>query len=1051
MPVTERSRPFFFTFGTDTGGDHKQTGKIISVNSFEPVEIENEHFRGRVLLIHETGSEPGLEDDDWVGDDRDDIENAGDVDGTERRQMRGVELQIQGKFMHPLKESKDSDGFWVVAELRTPLKLGWVMGRFVNILLAFIKKKSDGRLYYCLGKGEEPAHMSFPVCQVFTCVTTPPGEEPPRLGTPDLDTFKWQGSKPVVIDTENTYTFFYKTPFVDACTWELLNVPGVCPMAGEKFIGDVTVVRIAFYDASAAPHARPRDGALLEFVASRGEPGDTWLEGDAADGSKTPLEEASDLSEASDDIDLVDGEDQASGSEDDSESDDDPIEDEDALSNAESEVLCAIDAWKPSEDAALQLDAGCSVKVLYYIEAIGRRRAKNLNVWYIFEVRLPGGESWFTTLAIQQLKSLVHNRPRMVRTFRRGNRARVAISKRYNVVVLEKLRYAIIAQFGPEEKPHLRRAVRSAAVSGILPTAAIDCFGDEESNKESSTKDVQDRMLRRQKRVIMPPRFFSDGSSRACLLAFASAKEGRGNVVHEGLVGSLQFEGRICEELLRVSSDGMIRVFAAHDCDKPRVKIARADVLLVKPIEGLFLGRFFLWEVHTNLRVFVFCSGSQADCFAWITALQSVDGSGSTSVSKVKRSIIRTPFSSSSNFAFLRDTTRARRWHPSRRLVLNDRRLLAPERQPASALVVAAQLLERILSLPSHPGPELQAEFTDSTCALKAVRVDLLSQVELLPFWMNVYHCLLIHGRMVLGTPKSRRELARFNQRVSYLVALVPLSLREIERYILRVPRSDTVAMNVVTSRVQKTTSNARSHARQLLGRFQFRGNEAPQKVSRQGRRQSAPGYAYNPLRCLWDRSRCLPMVPLPVLSKPWKTRAHACLFLGVVQDKNKGFSVLCLDLRLPLCLNRADMACLPDVPIFTKDGIAEQLDEVSERFVAAFVRIREERFMIHPVITLPQSLRGIHRQLELDDVALTNFVRKFLPPPDIEAEKFQVVFQKHRGEPRPLGTLKKLKYIQAPAAHVDPLHVDLNDFDLVGRDVGVALDENATHLAFSP
>lgn len=106
---------------------------------------------------------------------------------------------------------------------------------------------------------------------------------------------------------------------------------------------------------------------------------------------------------------------------------------------------------------------------------------------------------------------------------------------------------------------------------------------------------------------------------------------------------------------------------------------------------------------------------------------------------------------------------------------------------------------------------------------------------------------------------------------------------------------------------------------------------------------------------------------------------------------------------------------------------------------------------MIHPVITLPQSLRGIHRQLELDDVALTNFVRKFLPPPDIEAEKFQVVFQKHRGEPRPLGTLKKLKYIQAPAAHVDPLHVDLNDFDLVGRDVGVALDENATHLAFSP
>ena len=105
----------------------------------------------------------------------------------------------------------------------------------------------------------------------------------------------------------------------------------------------------------------------------------------------------------------------------------------------------------------------------------------------------------------------------------------------------------------------------------------------------------------------MPPRFFSDGSSRACLLAFASAKEGRGNVVHEGLVGSLQFEGRICEELLRVSSDGMIRVFAAHDCDKPRVKIARADVLLVKPIEGQCeVSRIFLQRLYVVFDYFQF-------------------------------------------------------------------------------------------------------------------------------------------------------------------------------------------------------------------------------------------------------------------------------------------------------------------------------------------------------------------------------------------------------------------------------------------------------------
>ena len=29
-------------------------------------------------------------------------------------------------------------------------------------------------------------------------------------------------------------------------------------------------------------------------------------------------------------------------------------------------------------------------------------------------------------------------------------------------------------------------------------------------------------------------------------------------------------------------------------------------------------------------------------------------------------------------------------------------------------------------------------------------------------FWINVYHCLLQHGILLLGPPKSRREVARF-------------------------------------------------------------------------------------------------------------------------------------------------------------------------------------------------------------------------------------------------------------------------------------------------
>merc|ERR1719401_337205 len=109
------------------------------------------------------------------------------------------------------------------------------------------------------------------------------------------------------------------------------------------------------------------------------------------------------------------------------------------------------------------------------------------------------------------------------------------------------------------------------------------------------------------------------------------------------------------------------------------------------------------------------------------------------------------------------------------------------------------------------PVDEQHIEFMDLACGLKGVSFKNSTQEELLAFWLNVYHCLLIYGRMLLGVPKSKTELGRFYDRVSFIVGLRPVSLRDIERFILRVPCAGDRAVEVYTT--------GRAHARQLMAR----------------------------------------------------------------------------------------------------------------------------------------------------------------------------------------------------------------------------------------
>eukprot|EP00127_Corallochytrium_limacisporum_P001796 Clim_evm3s84 gene=Clim_evmTU3s84 len=77
-----------------------------------------------------------------------------------------------------------------------------------------------------------------------------------------------------------------------------------------------------------------------------------------------------------------------------------------------------------------------------------------------------------------------------------------------------------------------------------------------------------------------------------------------------------------------------------------------------------------------------------------------------------------------------------------------------------------------------------------ATAQLQAVDLSGLSQLQLLAFWLNIYHILAMHTCLVLGTPSSLTERKQFFFDAAYEVGGVLLTLSELEHCILRAPMS---------------------------------------------------------------------------------------------------------------------------------------------------------------------------------------------------------------------------------------------------------------------
>merc|ERR1719253_1070984 len=138
------------------------------------------------------------------------------IPGVDRR---GVELQIQGRFKHAISQGEQTAaGIWVGGELQDTLKLGWIMQNVVQLCMKYARKKTEGRLHFNLGGKTEMPQMGFPIGQLFTVVATPEGQEPPRLGSGDINDMKWPGPVTINVESGVTYTMVYKCPYMDLCS-----------------------------------------------------------------------------------------------------------------------------------------------------------------------------------------------------------------------------------------------------------------------------------------------------------------------------------------------------------------------------------------------------------------------------------------------------------------------------------------------------------------------------------------------------------------------------------------------------------------------------------------------------------------------------------------------------------------------------------------------------------------------------------------------------------------------------------------------------------------
>lgn len=216
---------------------------VVEPNSEAPYEFENDFVNGKLLFLINR-------QDTKVSERVADIFNG-------KRRLFWVQVELQ--FKKP-----PSGILYIGGEVPRTMNLGFFTGGLTKIILSVLQSLVRG-LHYGFGvffpgsavatrADEELPHICFPLyTAVDQFVCTPPGQEPPMLGSLDFGEPKEaslarrkSGKAFYEYNTTDTYSFHFHSFFIDFSRWKLQNVPGMRDVDLSVFWSDMPLQLVAY-------------------------------------------------------------------------------------------------------------------------------------------------------------------------------------------------------------------------------------------------------------------------------------------------------------------------------------------------------------------------------------------------------------------------------------------------------------------------------------------------------------------------------------------------------------------------------------------------------------------------------------------------------------------------------------------------------------------------------------------------------------------------------------------------------------------------------------
>lgn len=680
------------------------------------------------------------------------------------------EFQIQCRF-----KAAPRGTVFMSAELRNgPMQLNLVTRALCRVLLGFIQKKAASRgieLRYSFGDRDELPNITFPVLAADRVIVSDEPTPLPIDTDEDRGTWRWEKGKLMPIDRSNAkpedggyLTVMFATSYVDLNSWTLTGIPGVRNLDLTQFWGS-QALHVAFFEDDAALKRRIffelelfsvfQEENAVEDVAPAAKAQGKSTGWDAAETVVEPadaaVEEAEDMSEdhgerlsfySARDENSDDG--QHSSGEEEPEPGDEDWDTRSKISSTSKGIVDRLNGNMAAAFRSLEEEPTSAWTLAipwYFVNGAG-------DLWWCINFR--GRACWRHNSQLRQLCLALGGED-------------VVVDGKASVHDLEAAR-----------RTATRLLQKGSSAPGLLEeftSAAVDL---------SSLLSGEVR-----------PR------SQAIFL------------------GVVEAEGRIAERYARLQNEQLR--WRLHVPGGKRMEEVCLDVKKAVVTEEVVAGALAV-AVRSVQRGWVFLTKDAAHRAVVMESLRrcSVEGANGAEASphlqetwsSLRRNVARfldmvpvpptvhhvqqraAEAATSVQLKAAATMLRNAAWHdplmrwPKNRIVVNNAEPCL-EAATTPALQLSASLLREAVAAQGAPEGKV-AELTARSGALKAVSLAELSEQDLWCFWVNVFHCLIIHAQLVAGQPTLLPHIVSFFNHCSYVVAGHVFSLAEIEHCVLR-------------------------------------------------------------------------------------------------------------------------------------------------------------------------------------------------------------------------------------------------------------------------